>query len=349
MAAKTGQPNRSRPHHGFTLLETLVAMVIFGIITVSLSLAFSVALQSQQTNTTRFEESGSVRIVMDTLTRDIEQAYASAQNPACVFIAGSDQGGAANSSNISSGLLTLTTRSNRINAPYAADPNDPNSQNGQSGPTLGNTTQDNNDTTPPQSDPALVRYDLDPQSGVLQRTVFAIPNLQYLSQNASGGPETVLANNIVSLTLRFWDTSQQNWRTDWDYEQQNQPSSPVTAAAATTTGTGATAAGTAGGTQGTTPASGSAAGGTATAGSGTTGQTGVSAGTSNTQTTSASGGTVSGDPALPGAVEITLVLKRSDGSLAHYQTVVPIQANLPQDGVAPLTNPPTTTQTGTSR
>jgi prepilin-type N-terminal cleavage/methylation domain-containing protein len=301
---------------GFTLLEALVSMVIFGIITLSLSLAFSTAIRSQQANTQRFMETGTVRVVLNTLSRDIQSAYASALNPASVFIA---NGGQSSSASGSTGLLTLMTRSYRIQAAYVTDPNDPNSQSPAS---LGSTNQ-NNDTTPPQSDIVLVQYDLDTQSGTLHRTMTNVPNQQSLSQNSSGGIETVVSTNIVSLTLRFWDSTQQNWRTDWDYQQQNQPA-PPSATAGTTGQTGASGQ------------SGGATGGT------TAGQT-SGASTASSQTTSASGGTVSGDPALPSQVEITIVVKRQDGTTATYQSIVPILANLAQDGVAPLTNPPTST------
>jgi len=163
--------------NGFTLLEALVSLVIFGIVTLALSMAFSTAMHSQQTNTQRFTEEGTVRVVMNTLTRDIQAAYASARIRPASLSAGGGQGAGSQGS---MGLLTFMTRYNRIQAPYAFDPNDPNSQNAAGG---GNSTQIT-DNTPPQSDLSLIRYDLDTSDGrCIDRHQY--PFLQNLTQTTN--------------------------------------------------------------------------------------------------------------------------------------------------------------------
>src|SRR5262249_46568601 len=130
-------------------------------------------------------------------------------NPASVFISGSGQGsglglgGAAQSNS----LLTLTTLSQRIQADDLTDPNQSGTPAMQ--PPL------------PQSGCAVVRYDLDPQSGMLTRIASSVPNLQTLMQ-MTPGPDDLLAPDVVNLKLSFWDPNQSAWRDDWDFEQQQQ-------------------------------------------------------------------------------------------------------------------------------
>lgn len=197
----------SRPS-GFTLLETLVALVIFGIITVALSLSFNTALRSQEINNQRQEEIGEARLLFDALTRDIQNAYVSTHYTSGVFMAGASSGG---SGSTSSSLLTLMTRSHRIEDAnsLAQSPNTS---------TFGIQQQQTN--VPPQADVQLVRYDLDRQTGTLIRSISRVPNLTTLDQSAQD-PDGAIAHHIGSLTLRFWDADKQNWRNDWDFEQAN--------------------------------------------------------------------------------------------------------------------------------
>ncbi len=220
LPAACRRPPRSR---GFTLIEVLVALVIFGIITVALSFTFDTALKTQQANIRRLAELGAIRSVFDYMTRDVQQAYASSNNPAAVFIAGGSQNGASTGS---SALLTLMTRGNRLLSDAPAG------SGGASGPL-------STDASLPQSETAMVRYEFDPQARTLSRVVATVPSLQALQQ-AVAGPDTVVSALIEDISLRFWDTTTQAWRAEWDYEQQNQQ--PATPAAGTADTTGATAA-----------------------------------------------------------------------------------------------------------
>lgn len=258
MAAKQRERKRAR---GFTLVEALIALVIFGLITFALSMSISVALRAQSVSTERQQDTGEVRAVFGQLNRDLNAAFGSLNSPASAFIAGGNQGGR---NATGSGLLTLTTLSHRIEADDLAGGNPV-------------TTA----APPPQSDCALVRYDLDPATGTLARLESAVPNPQAVSQ-PSASPANVLSQRVLALNLRFWDTTNKTWRADWDFEQQNQPQ-----------------------------------------------QTAANPQTGQTDQSGAAGSTT-GDSMLPGAVEVTLALRKSDGTPAIYTTLIPIAAPQPQ-------------------
>jgi len=280
-----------RSRAGFTLIEALIALVMFGLITMSLAMALSAAMKAQQVSARKQDDAGTARAVFGTMTRDIEAAYGSMNSPASVFITGGASGGGGGGSTIqtSPGLLLFSTLSHRI-------------QDGRDmsqGPVGGMPTAAQSalsSDTPPQSDMALVRYNLDSATGMLTRTAISVPYAQDLDQQTPG-PAVTLAQHVVSLTFRYWDFNQQNWRDSWDYEQQNQQGVTPTSA----------------GTSSATPASGA---------------TGSSASSQANQSTT-------GDATLPGAVEVTLVVMRENGTTANYMTTIPIVA--PQPYVDPNT------------
>ena len=301
-------PHPSTLNRAFTLLEVLVAMIIFGILTIALSLALSGALRAHVLAEQRQEDSENARGLFAILGRDLQAAYVSKNDPNSMFIAGGSGGSGQNSAG--NALLMLATQNHRIstsdtNVDPAASPS------GSSGPgALGTVSSTQGGTDPPQQPLEFVRYDLDPQSGTLSRLTQTIPNLQTL-QSAAPGPENVIANSIVSLTLQYWDPYQQNWRDSWDFEQPNLPD-PVTAA--TTMGFPQTT------------------------------------GTTSSSTTSATTtGTGNSDVGLPSAVQVTLTLRHKDGSPGNYTMILPIVAHTVQD--YPYTggqqSDPNATQTGT--
>ncbi len=301
----------------FTLLEVLVALIIFGIITVALSTALSGALRAHVLAEQRQEDSENVRGLFAILGRDLQSAYGSKNDPNSIFIAGGS--GQSGQNSAGNALLTLATQTHRITT---TDTNvDPTANQAGLGkaPGLGsiNGTQGSND--PPQQPLEFVRYDLDPQAGTLTRLTQTVPNLQTI-QSAAPGPENIIAGNIVSLTLQYWDPYQQNWRDSWDFEQPNLPDP-------------ATAAQTMGFPQSTTSTSGQSS---ATSASGTT------------------TGTGSGDIGLPSAVQIMVVLRSSNGSPKSYSMILPIVSHDLQDypymggqQMDPNAPPATTGTTGT--
>jgi prepilin-type N-terminal cleavage/methylation domain-containing protein len=203
---------------GFTLIEAIIALTIFTILMAALSMCVNAALSADSISHQRLDDAGTARAIFDSLTRDIQSAFASPNSPASVFIAGG--GGAGNGNNISANsLLTLTT----LNQHIPGDSLLTGQSNGQS--TAQTATQ-----TPftPQSDVVLIQYALEQQSDgttQLKRYITSVPNTQLAgpSQNDQTSMATSeLADNVVDLSLQFYDRSQQTWRTDWDYEQQNQ-------------------------------------------------------------------------------------------------------------------------------
>jgi len=320
---------RRAPSHGFTLVEVLVSLVIFGIISLALSLALAESLRGQTQLATSQDQAAIVRVVFDVITRDLHSAYPSLNSSSSIFIAG---GAAANpastNSSTNSGsngiqastaaagsLLAFTSLAHRIQADdletamSSADdsmPSRPQPTNGQ--PNLN-----------PQWDCALIRYDLDQQQGALRRTVTAVPNPQALTANGDSPIATLVADHIVSLSFRYWDGIQMQWRTDWDYEQVNQSN-----AAGTSSQTGSTT-GQTGATTGQTGAS-------------TTGSGSASTASTSTASTTTSNGA---DTYLPSGVEVTLVMQAHDGSLLKYVTLIPILVTQPQSNLTGTATPPT--------
>ena len=74
MAAKTANTSPSTSDRGFTLPEMLVAMMVSGILVVSLSLAFSVVVRSQSGSQQRIAESKDITFVQTWLPTDLSSA-----------------------------------------------------------------------------------------------------------------------------------------------------------------------------------------------------------------------------------------------------------------------------------
>lgn len=280
-----------RSAKGFTLLEVLVSLIIFGIIMLALSNAMYAALHARVLAEQRQADSETMRGVFATLGRDLQSAYCSMYDPNALFVAGSGSEGTSSTSNT---LLTLGTMTQRV---ITTDTNiDPSIDSSQTGGRMGGSSSQNG-TDPPQQPVALVRYDLDSQTGTLTRYAQAVPNIQTLQQ-ATPGQQNVVASNIISLQLQFWDPNKQTWRSDWNFEQTNLPP-PATAA--TTMNFPAAAA------------------------------SSTSSQSSTSSTSTRSTGTETGDVGLPSAVQVTLVVRKSNGSQGTYTTILPILAPQIQD------------------
>ncbi len=204
------QTRSAKSQSGFTLIETLVALIIFGIISVAISFSLSTALKTQEVNNRRQEELGTVRSIFASLTRDIQAASVSANNLSGIFMSSSAGGSAGK--NDPRALLTLSTRSQVLQDSSDA------SGSSSSGGSFG-VQSSQGASVSPQSDLAMVRYEFDPQAHTLKRTTSAVPNVQSLQSDSSSG---VIGTGIVSISLRFWDAENSSYRSDWDYEQKNQ-------------------------------------------------------------------------------------------------------------------------------
>ncbi|HZT42070.1 MAG TPA: prepilin-type N-terminal cleavage/methylation domain-containing protein [Chthonomonadaceae bacterium] len=195
-AATKGRP-------GFTMIEAMVALVIFGIITTAIGFAMSVALEAQRASQSRQDDAGEVRAVFDALRQDIPGAYASANDPASMFVTGSDYGA-------SNDLLTLSTQIPRLQA-YDLGLSSAGNVNA-----MGATPMGSQQTVPPQTACMLVRYVFDPQAQTLSRLVLPVPDPTVLLQQQPG-PDDIIARHVVSVQLSFWDATQNQSRNDWDY------------------------------------------------------------------------------------------------------------------------------------
>lgn len=177
---------------GFTLIEVIVALTMFGVIMTAVTFAVSAVLQASQRSQQRLNASTDARGLLSFLGHDLQAAFASTQNPSSIFIGNGGDG--ANSSIGNMGVLTLATSLHRIDAPELDDTGSstaqPASPNGQG-------------MSPPQSDVEMIRYDFDPETKVVSRQHSGVPNLRLLAQQTSL-PETVIARNVLEFRLRFW-------------------------------------------------------------------------------------------------------------------------------------------------
>lgn len=150
----------------YTLIEMLVALVIFALITSATGLAISVGLRGRQAIQQKTDQAAEVRSLVDIFTRDLQSAYAVTRNPITMFLASGSGSG---------DLLTFSTLAHRINLPSG-------------------------DQTPrAQSDLAVVRYSLDPESGALTRSETSVPNPDSLIP--AGAPSTVVSRHVRSVTF----------------------------------------------------------------------------------------------------------------------------------------------------
>ena len=274
---------RSQLKSGFTLIEVMISLVIFAIIMAAIAMCVQAAFRSQRIIEQRQEENAVVRAVLGIMTRDLQSAIGVPTNPSALFQAGSN-----------GTLIAFTTRTNGIIAPGL----DPASQSQSGGGGLfgqnsgTNSAPSGGGTTAPQSDVSLVRYDYDPNSGQLIRTVSPVPNAQQFLGNtpsfSGSDPKATIGTSIVSITLRFWDASSGGWRNTWNFTGQ---APPDPAQSGTETGTDPNSA--------------------------------ASASSPTAQTSNG------GDTALPTAVQIECVINAGDNRTATFTTSIPITASQP--------------------
>lgn len=163
----------------------LVALVMFGLITVATSFALTAALRNQQATTQRAEELQEARALLSLLARDLRGAFASQNNPNSLFVA---------EGNTSGTLLTFTTLTAGVTAASSI-------QGAEANPT-------------PQSDVSIVSYAFDEGNGVLSRTATSIPNLDTLP--SPDAPDAALSRRVRGITFQFFDPNT-GTRNDWHY------------------------------------------------------------------------------------------------------------------------------------
>lgn len=70
---------------GFTLIEMLVALVMLALITVATAYALTAGLRAQADMRRRADSADEARALLAIIARDLQAAYASADNPGAVF------------------------------------------------------------------------------------------------------------------------------------------------------------------------------------------------------------------------------------------------------------------------
>lgn len=282
-----------RKRRGFTLIEVIISLTIFTILMAAIATCTQAAFRAQLITERRQEETAVVRAVFGLLTRDLQSASGMKTNAASLFQAGG-----------SGTLLLLTTRTGGIVAPGLEQTSESGNASDSS-----SSGRSGSQTTSPQSDLVLVRYDYNSATGELSRSVSPVPNTDQFSATSStgGDPKAMIGKNIVSITLRFWDTATGGWRNVWNFKGQKPP------APAASLGSGGASG---------TPADGQTDPAQAP-------PTDTSSSDTSTQDTG-------GDTALPSSVEIECVVKLESTGTATYKTTVSVTS--PQS-LAPVPKP----------
>ncbi len=275
-------PRTTRSRSAYTLLEVILALTLFGIIMSAMALAVSAGLRAFTISSVRQQETMDIRGVFHFLNQDLQATFASGGNPASLFVG---NGGLSGGTSGTSGILTFTTLSHRITGLGLSDA----SASTMLASASGSGAQANSSL--PQSDVELVRYEFDAVKGTLSRITVAVPNISLVGKSQAT-PETQIAQHVESINLRFWDNVNRNWRSNWDYQQRNRPQPSQDQQGPQGGG--------ANGEQG--------------------GNQGGNSGSSNQAT---------GDRSPPSAVEVTVTMRRGDGSLSNLVTTIPILAPKP--------------------
>jgi type II secretory pathway pseudopilin PulG len=174
----------------YTLIEMLIALTMFAVITVATGLVLNGAIRAHESTQARIDEATELRALFGTLGRDLRAVYTVASGPNSYFVAPGSGSGT---------ILTFTTLASRIK---------PDSSTTACGPTGG--TQ----ASQPQSDVWLVSYVYNQETGVLSRCVTTVPNPDTIPQDES--LLTEVARGIRSIQVNFPDPVNGD-RSDWNY------------------------------------------------------------------------------------------------------------------------------------
>lgn len=174
---------------GYTLIEMLVALIIFALISVATGFMMSSALRGQAQLAARTSEAQEVRALMALLTRDLRSAYVVTGSPSTYFVAsGADSGP----------MLQFTTLAPRLmQDPYALL-----------------QTYDEQEQRP-QSGVIQVTYDYDPATQVLSRMTTSLPSVDAIPE--AGAPDWIISRRVALLSFSFVDADG-NVRTEWNYQ-----------------------------------------------------------------------------------------------------------------------------------
>ena len=188
--------SRRKTIHGYTLVEVMIALTMFAFITLATGFALGVAIRSSRNTQSHNDSNAEVRSVMSVLTADLRNVYASSSNPYSVFTtSGSD----------AATLLTFSAFAGRIAAPPGAY--------------SGSSATDGSDWYP-QSDIGTISYSFDSNSRSLIRQISGYPNTDLNANSSTAGRESILSTKILNIQFQFYDITNQQYRSDWNYSNQ---------------------------------------------------------------------------------------------------------------------------------
>lgn len=173
----------------YTLLEMLIALIMFALISVATGFMMTAAMRGQDQLGKRTSEAQEVRTLMGLLARDLRSAYVVTGSPSTYLVAsGADSGP----------ILQFTTLASRLMPDLSAAATDP-----------------AEDGVTPQSGIVQVTYDYDPETHVLSRLASSLPGVETLPE--AGGPEWIVSRRVTLLAFTFVD-AEGNTRSEWNFQ-----------------------------------------------------------------------------------------------------------------------------------
>ncbi len=165
-----------RRRQAYTLIEMLIAMIMFTLIMVATGFMMTTALRGQDRLGKQSAEAQEVRAILSALTRDLRSAYHIMGSPSTYLVAsGADSGP----------ILQFTTLTPRIGLDATA------TTSGSYG----------DEGAYPRSNILQVTYDYNPETHVLSRLATEVPDSDNLPPAET--PNTIVSRRVSYITLRY--------------------------------------------------------------------------------------------------------------------------------------------------
>ena len=193
-ACGTGRPRGRRRGFvqcaGYTLIEMMVAIIMFALISVATAFLLTAALRGQADLRRTAADAQEARALLSVITRDLRSAFVVTGSSSTYFVAtGADSGP----------ILQFTSLASRLMPePTGTGSSDPYSS-----------------LIMPQSGTVQISYDYDPDTMVLSRVATTLPGGE--SYPESGLPDWILSRRVQSLSFTFVDADG-NTRNEWNFQ-----------------------------------------------------------------------------------------------------------------------------------
>lgn len=192
---------------GYTLIEMLVAIIMFALISVATAFLLTAALRGQADLRRTAADAQEARALLAVITRDIRSAFVVTDSASTYFVAtGADSGPILQFTSLASRLLPDPTGSG-VSDPYGA-------------------------TALPQSGTVQISYDYDPETMVLSRLATTLPGGE--SYPESGLPDWILSRRVQSIVFTFVDADG-NTRNEWNFQKADTTDESVASSSYDTT------------------------------------------------------------------------------------------------------------------